>query len=76
MTILINAQGQMEVVTDFPVFETHDIAASSGCQSCAAPLVGSDAIDKGYPRGRGRYGLKCRKCEAHLFYDLASEVPA
>lgn len=54
----------------FPLFETHEIAASRGCRSCAGKLHAEDATDKGYPQSRGRYSLKCRKCEATLFYDL------
>lgn len=76
MTILTNANGQMEVVLDFPIFADHKTAASWGCQSCAGKLYPEDAQDKGYPPKRGRYGLKCRKCEATLFYCLSSEVRA
>lgn len=74
MTILINSMGQMEVAADFPSFESHEIAASWGCQCCGGKLNPSAARDYGYPPKRGQYGIKCEKCSGTLFYTLATSA--
>lgn len=60
----------------FPIFHDHDAAAAWGCFQCGTPADPANAEDKGYPPGRGKYGIKCAHCGATFFYDLVKEHPA
>lgn len=60
----------------WPIFHDHDSAGSWGCFLCKTKINPVTAQDKGYPPGRGKYGMKCPHCGSTSFYDLVKEHPS
>ena len=55
----------------FPVYGNFHAAKSHGCFLCLSPLPDSTVTDEfDYPQGRGKWAMRCDKCECWTFFDI------
>jgi len=55
----------------FPSYHTVELAAKQGCFFCLDSLNPESIKDSDYPDGRGKYGLKCSRCNLWTLFDLS-----
>ena len=61
------------MITIFQRFANAKTAANFGCFQCLQPLNHEKIQDDGFADGRGRYSIKCDKCQMSTWFDLWNE---